>query len=381
MKKKLIVTSLMLAMVASLAACGKDESVLTTEAPELSGTEVVEDPGKLPDPATYVTKLCDYKGIDIVLEGDFAVTDEAVTDVIENLMVDRGMNLVEATDHDVVREDDIVNVDYKGIQDGVAFEGGTAEGQILDVAGNCSLDGMGFIDNFTSGIVGGKVGEVVSSECTFPEEYGNADLAGQTVIFEFTINAIYTEAGYEELTDEMVEGNLAADFGVKTKQELYDFVYSYMESQNMQQYIQNYVVTNSEFTVPDYYMEYRLDELQEYYGQQYGGVEQFVSMVELSGSTMEDVRAQWKEGLTKQIGAEMCFLYIAQIENITVDETEFDTMISSYLVTNGGQYQTKDEVFASNGSGDAKQGEQNLRDQYLRGEAFAFILDNANKSE
>lgn len=81
---------------------------------------------------------------------------------------------------------DYVNVNYKGMLDGVAFSGGTATDQKILIVEN-----SGYIPGFAEGIAGHSVGETFEVPVTFPENYGSAELAGKAVIFEMTLNAIY----------------------------------------------------------------------------------------------------------------------------------------------------------------------------------------------
>ena len=98
---------------------------------------------------------------------------------------------------------DLVNIDYEGKLDGVAFAGGTATNQVLEVN-----DGTGYIDGFAAGIAGHEVGTTFDVPVTFPENYGSKDLAGKAVVFTMTLNCIYdltlsdtiaVEEGYESL--------------------------------------------------------------------------------------------------------------------------------------------------------------------------------------
>lgn len=96
---------------------------------------------------------------------------------------------------------DMVNIDFEGKLDGIAFEGGTAQNTNVTVAPD-----TGYIPGFCEGIEGHAVGETFDVTVTFPETYGNAELAGKEAVFTMTLNAIYNTA----LTDEMVaayEGN------------------------------------------------------------------------------------------------------------------------------------------------------------------------------
>lgn len=81
---------------------------------------------------------------------------------------------------------DVVNINYTGKLDGVAFEGGTA----VDVTLFISDYQNGYIPGFTDGILGHSVGDTFDVPVTFPEEYHAPDLAGKAVIFTMTLNYI-----------------------------------------------------------------------------------------------------------------------------------------------------------------------------------------------
>ena len=93
---------------------------------------------------------------------------------------------------------DYVNIDYCGKLNGVAFSGGTAQNQIIEVN-----DGTGMIDGFCIGVAGHTVGETFDVPVTFPEDYHSADLAGKEAVFTMTLNCIYDFS----LTDEIAVAN------------------------------------------------------------------------------------------------------------------------------------------------------------------------------
>ena len=107
----------------------------------------------------------------------------------------------EITDR-AVADGDLVNIDYEGKLDGVAFAGGAAKGADL-TAGSEQ-----FVDNFLTKIIGHMPGETFDLEITFPDPYqNNPDLAGKLTIFTVTINYI---SGTPEYTDEFVQKNADA---------------------------------------------------------------------------------------------------------------------------------------------------------------------------
>ena len=81
---------------------------------------------------------------------------------------------------------DVVNIDFCGKLDGVAFEGGTATGATLFVSDYKN----GYIPGFTDGIIGKSVGETFDVPVTFPKNYNEPNLAGKAVIFTMTLNSI-----------------------------------------------------------------------------------------------------------------------------------------------------------------------------------------------
>ena len=96
------------------------------------------------------------------------------------------------------KDGDQVIVDFVGTKDGVAFEGGTGSKVPLVI-------GSGrFISDFEKGVEGASAGDVRNIDATFPEDYGNKELAGQTVQFEITVGAVM-ESVLPEVTDDFVK--------------------------------------------------------------------------------------------------------------------------------------------------------------------------------
>ncbi len=97
---------------------------------------------------------------------------------------------------------DRVVMDYKGTLDGVAFQGGTA----TDTTHDISILHSQFIDGFDRGMLGMKTGETRELNLKFPEDYGNASLAGKEVVFTVTVDKII-RPNIPALTDDLVAAN------------------------------------------------------------------------------------------------------------------------------------------------------------------------------
>ena len=231
MKRKLLAV-LLVAVTVSMAACGQkaDNAEQNTEPGE--STEAAEstdtDGSYLKDytASDYVT-LGEYKGLEISMTSEEpVVTEEDVDSYIEYI---RQMNPVSTpVEGRAVQEGDTVNIDYEGKLDGVAFDGGTAQGQDLTI-------GSGrFIDGFEDGCIGMEIGETRDVEATFPDPYpNNTDLSGKTAVFTFTVNSISVQE-VAELNDDYVAG-LGID-GVRTLEEYKAYAKDILTEQQTQSY-------------------------------------------------------------------------------------------------------------------------------------------------
>lgn len=79
---------------------------------------------------------------------------------------------------------DQVTIDFKGLLEGEAFEGGSGEDLAL-VIGSAS-----FIPGFEEGLIGIKAGDDRTINCTFPDDYQADNLAGKDVVFEVKAKSV-----------------------------------------------------------------------------------------------------------------------------------------------------------------------------------------------
>jgi len=138
-----------------------------------------------------------YKGLTYTEVSD-EVTEADYTDYYNTMLANQpNYTKDDSRDGSLVRSGDVVNIDYEGKIDGVAFDGGTAAGYDL-VIGSGS-----FIEGFEDALIGQTVGTTVDIDVTFPEDYSvNTDLAGQPAVFTVTIN--YIDQVVDEVTDDYI---------------------------------------------------------------------------------------------------------------------------------------------------------------------------------
>ena len=135
---------------------------------------------------------------------DAEVADEAVDTELAALG-ERFKQLADVDKGHVAAEGDVVVVDFEGSIDGVPFDGGKAEGYHLALGA-----GM-FIPGFEDQLVGVKAGEDRDVTVTFPEEYGNDELAGKEAVFAVQVKELKAQVAApvdEELAQRLGEESL-----------------------------------------------------------------------------------------------------------------------------------------------------------------------------
>lgn len=309
--------------------------------------------------ADYVT-LGEYKGIEVSVDAP-VVTDEYLDSYIDYVL-QSNMVTTEITDRPV-EEGDIVNIDYEGKIDGVAFDGGTAQGYDLTIGSGT------FIDGFEDGLIGAETGETVDVNVTFPENYQGEEVAGKDAVFTVTVNSISVET-LPELTDEFVQG---LDVGVNTVEEYRQYAYDLLMEEeqathdsNAEIVVLEAVMAGSQIQDPPedmtnrYYN--RIIDNMTYYASLYGyDLETFLSM---QGTSEDAIRES-----AAQAGQEIIVMQaIADAEGLSVTDEELDAEIE----TNAGSL-GYDDVEEYRASLDV----EGYREYMMSEKVLNFLLENA----
>ena len=370
MKRKITLGLVMLLIGLQLIGCGNkteentnEETSSVTESYEAIYFEDIEIIDKV--------ALGDYKNLEVV-SNVTAITDEDVDNYID-YMLSMSPELVEVTDRDVVENGDVANIDYEGKKDGVAFDGGTAQGYDLGIGTGA------FIPGFEEGLVGAKVGETIDLNLTFPENYGAADLAGAEVVFTVTVNKISKEIT-PEFTDEYVAGlgieNVATveEYRVYLKNMMEDAEEEYalqdVQTQIITMVTENATVTEVPQELIDRFYNVNKNNM-DYNAMMYGmDLESFVSAYYgMDAETFEKETIAAAEISAKQ--ALVC-LAIAEAENLTLTEEDAEKAI--------------EENYASYGYADADTFKKSIdleeyKDSLLLNKVLDFLVENATITE
>ncbi len=125
-------------------------------------------------------ELGEYKGLEVGRK-----ETEVPGDVVDR-EVDRireGFARLEPVEREAAEGDSLL-IDFEGLIDDKAFEGGKAEDYLLEL-GSGSL-----IEGFEEQLAGAKAGEERRVEVTFPEDYHAEHLAGEDAVFEIKVKEV-----------------------------------------------------------------------------------------------------------------------------------------------------------------------------------------------
>ena len=120
------------------------------------------------------------------------------------------------------RDGDAVVLDFVGKIDGVAFEGGAAEGQTIVIG-----EGR-FIPGFEEQLVGAKAGQETEINVTFPEDYPSEDLKGKAAVFEIKVEEVRAP-GRPDIDDDF-----AKNFGLDDLEALKKIIREQIEAEHAQ---------------------------------------------------------------------------------------------------------------------------------------------------
>lgn len=294
--------------------------------PELDIKEANED-GSLVLVATADVRpeveVKNYKGVEI----------EKVSAEVEEERIDAELNSMLQSHARVVTVDAPVEngntavIDFKGLLNGEAFEGGTAEAYSLEIGSGT------FIPGFEEQIIGKKAGEEFEVNVTFPEEYPAEELAGKPVVFEVKLHEVKVKE-LPELNDEFAQdttefeslAELKADVKAKLEKDAEEEAKRQMRDAAVAK-----VAEDVEVEIPNSMVEAQMDRMLNDLNMQlsYQGwsIEQFA---ELSGQSMEEIREARREDALNIVKSTLVVEEIAELENVEVSQEDLDKDLEKF---------------------------------------------------
>lgn len=309
-------------------------------------------------------ELGEYKGVE-AYKPPVTVEDE---DIDRQLQSMRERNARQVPVEREVALDDIINLDFEGFCDGVAFSGGKAEKQNLTIG-----SGM-FVPGFEEQLIGHKAGDEFTIDVKFPEDYGNEELAGKDTKFNIKIHEV-KEKQLPELDNEFAKDVSEYDTLEELRESIKNNLTEAAQKESDNQFrsaLLKKVASDMKADIPDAMFESRLDQIVERYAMdmQYQGMA-FEQFLQYMNTTLEQFRERFRSSAEDQVKVDIALSKIADTEEIQPTDEEIDKEYADLAET----YQMKEEEIKSR-----LPKETVIADLRLE-KAAKIVVDNAVASE
>jgi trigger factor len=258
----------------------------------------------------------DFKGLELKRPA-YRVTEKEIDAQIKSLQKSLAQHQ-KISEQRPAQDGDIVLIDYEGFKDGQPFAGiGKSENFTLKIGAEA------ISKNFDEALIGMTPGDTREIEVSFPDDFGNQDLAGQDTTFKVALNEIREEllppiddelarkAGpYENLTElrQQIRQNLEQGYAKRVEQELNEQIFSQL-------------LEKSDFEVPDSVVEAELEGIIEEAERSFSY--RNTSMEEL-GLTRESIAEKYQDTAVKQVKRHYILSKIVDQEHLELSDRELD---------------------------------------------------------
>lgn len=307
-------------------------------------------------------KLGKYKGIELK-KIEYNVSDKDVEHELGH-MAEHNARLVTVEDRPV-EKGDITIIDFAGSIDGVAFDGGTAENQELEIGSNK------FIPGFEDQVIGMKVNEEKDINVTFPEDYFSKDLAGKETTFKVTLHEIKKKELPkidDDFAKDVSEFDTLADLKADIKSKIQKENDERAKYESEEAAIEA-VCKDVEVEIPSGMIETEIDnmvkDIENKLSYQGLTLDQYLK---LTNKTNESLRKEFDEQANKAVKSRLVLEAIIKAEDIKPEEKEVEEKVKE-MAKNYGR--PEDELLKNE---DLK---NYVTDNMKYEKAIAFILDNA----
>lgn len=310
--------------------------------------------------------LGEYKGLPVKDE-PVTVTDEDVERALKTLARDRA-TLVPADRE--ARLGDVVTIDYEGKIDGVAFEGGTAQGQQTELSEDR------FIPGFASGIAGMKAGESKDVEAVFPEDYQQPDLAGKTAVFTITLHEV-KELELPPIDDELAKAVSQHQSLDELKADIRTRLQTAAEARIKRERGNDLVerlVASHDFPLPEVLVEREMDGMMtDGAGMAARMGMSFEDYLKAMGKSETELRKEYRQDAERRVKGTLILEAIAKTENISATPADIQDELQSLARQYG---QPVDRIRQALGSNVLS-----LMDGIVRNKTVEFLVEHSKTEE
>lgn len=252
-----------------------------------------------------------------------AITDKEIDNVLER----RRQAAAELVPHKgPAVKGNTVHIDYEGLLDGVAFKGGTAQNQALQLGSGRMIPG------FEEGILGHQAGDEFEINVTFPARYQAKELAGKAAVFKIKLHDVCVRqlpAMNSDFAQKIGKVDTMEAFREKIRQQLYDGKHATALNRAKDQ-IMTQLAEAAEGELPSVLVETTYQREMEGFQQQLQmqrmSLERYLSQTH---QTRESFTAAVRKASEKSTRVRMALLQIAQAEGLVPTDEDIDKTLSA----------------------------------------------------
>ncbi len=310
-------------------------------------------------------ELGQYKGVK-VKKVAHKTTEKEINAEIDRIR-ERNGRLVTVEDR-AAAENDTVVIDYEGFVDGVAFDGGKAEGHEL------KLGSGQFIPGFEDQLIGANTGDDVTVKVKFPDEYHSADLAGKDAEFKVKVHAIKMQE-LPELDDEFAKDVSEFDTFEEFKADITKKLKENNKNRSKQEFENNVleaVANGTEIDIPQAMIDANVEESIRNFAMQmqYQGID-LSQYMQMTGMTIDTLKAQFLPEAEKKVKMSLILEKIAKVENIEVTDEEIEAEYQNIADTNKMKLDDVKKYLKA----------EDLKENKLVEKTVNFLVENADTSK
>jgi len=248
-------------------------------------------------------------------------------------------------DDRALQEGDIAVFDFKGILNGEAFEGGSAENYELKIGSKQ------FIEGFEEQLIGMKKGEEKTIKVTFPEDYQAANLAGKEVDFEIKLHDIKEDVK-PEIDDELAKKALAKEDATldelksHAKKIIEDSKTRKLYEDELKPKILENLIAKYQFDLPKNIVEQEIDNLVNQKAQTLSKEE--IEEIKNSIEKLDELRESVREDAVNSVKATFIVDALAKAENIEVSDSEISQVLYYEALMSGQDPQEVIKYYQTN---------------------------------
>lgn len=306
----------------------------------------------------------DYTGLS--LQKEKFVEDAGVADrKLEELQSSRSE--LKVTTRKKAREGDFVVIDFQGFVDGEAFEGGSADGHVLE------LGSGSFIPGFEEQVVGMKREDQKDVEVTFPAEYGSKELAGKPAVFKVTLHEIKEKVN-PDLDDEFAKG-FGAESLEELKQKLEENHHQQEKSRiesDLKERLMSALIERNPLEVPETMVEQQLDYMLENVRNRMQA--QGMSL-EMLGMNEDSFRQMYHGSAVTQVQGGLLLEAVAKQEDVSVADDEVDGKLEQIAEMANAPLEAVKSYYGR------EENRSQLMNQIVEEKVIALLLDKAKIKE